>query len=345
MLERSAILDVIGENLDRLCTLEMRPAGSSHGVIHKLYSAARDHTGMPLTLNAAQQLADQIHSGDFVILATGAGHPRFLPEGETDGPLGTVALARMLAEGIGALPVIVTEQAHLRNVQATAVAGGLGVRTLDEVATVSATVAVLPFPEDEMDADHVSRELLDQLRPAAVIAIEKLGPNSAGVAHTATGMPAGDERARVERLIIQARERRILTVGVGDNGNEIGFGAIYDAVREHKPFGSVCQCPCGRGLATVVETDALVVAGTSNWGAYGIEACLAAIIGRADLIHSDETDRFMLYENVRAGGVDGSTARQVPQVDGTSAGVQTAMLELMRECVRHGLSEPFQRPF
>jgi D-glutamate cyclase len=345
MEDRTSVLDVIGENIDRLCTLEMRPPGSSHGVIHNLHAAARQHQNAPLALHAASQIAEQVHAGDFVILATGAGHPLYLPQGETDGPLGTIALARILAEGIGAVPVIVTEEAYVANIRATAIAGGLGSRSLGEVARVPATTDVLPFPSDDESAAQVSRELLDQLRPTAVIAIEKLGPNQAGVAHTATGMPAGDERARVERLIDLARERSILTVGIGDNGNEIGFGAISDAVREHKPFGRICQCPCGQGLATVVKTDALVVAGTSNWGAYGVEACLAAILGRVDLIHSNDAERFMLYENVRAGGVDGSTARQVPQVDGTSADVQTSMLELMRACVRHGLSETFQRPF
>jgi hypothetical protein len=77
-------------------------------------------------------------------------------------------------------------------------------------------------------------------------------------------------------------------------------------------------------MATVVATDVLVVAGTSNWGAYGIEACLAAIAGKPDLIHSARVEQFMLEECVRTGGVDGSTGRQILQVDGTSMEVQFA---------------------
>jgi hypothetical protein len=77
--ENSTVLNVIGENIDRLCTLEMRPAGSSHDVIHKLYHAARAHFSAPLALHAARELSDQVHAGDFVIIATGAGHPLFLP--------------------------------------------------------------------------------------------------------------------------------------------------------------------------------------------------------------------------------------------------------------------------
>jgi D-glutamate cyclase len=345
MQDHGDILRVIGENIDQLCTLEMRPAGSSHGVIHHLYRAAREKQGEPLALRAAQLLSERVEPGDFVIISTGAGHPLFLPEGETDGPLGAVALARMISEGLRAVPILVTEQAHVENVRATAVAGGLGLRSLGEVSKVAASTDVLPFPDDDDLAIEVAKELTDQLQPSAVIAVEKLGPNTAGVAHTATGMSAGDDRARVECLFSMASDRGALTIGIGDNGNEIGFGLVHDAVQQYKPFGRTCQCPCGQGLACAVTADALVVAGTSNWGAYGVEVCLAAILNRPDLIHSNDAERFMLYENVRAGGVDGSTARQVPQVDGTSAEVQTAMLELMRACVQRGLSEPFQRPF
>jgi D-glutamate cyclase len=164
----------------------MRPAGSSHDVIHKLYHAARAHFSAPLALHAARELSDQVHAGDFVIIATGAGHPLFLPEGEPDGPLGAVALARILSEGINAIPVIVTEQANVNNIRATAIAGGLGVRSLSEIPKVAATTDVLPFPNDDETADQVSRELLDQLQPTAVITIEKLGPNAAGVTRDVT---------------------------------------------------------------------------------------------------------------------------------------------------------------
>jgi D-glutamate cyclase len=345
MNDVDVVLAVIGDNLDRICSLEMRPRGSSHAVIHRLYDAARQVTGEALTMAAARHLAERVKSGDFVLITTGAGHPVYLPHGETDGPLGAVALARMLAEGIGAVPVMLTEQQHVENLRATAVAGGLTIRGLDEVASVAGSTTILPFPDQDEPARQVALDLLTQIEPAAVIAIEKLGPNAAGVAHTATGMAASTDRARIEHLIDAARERGILTVGIGDNGNEIGFGLIEDAVREYKPFGRTCRCPCGEGLACVVATDLLVVAGTSNWGAYGVEAALAAVLGRPDLIHDRRTEEFMLYENVRAGGIDGSTARQVPGVDGTSPAVQAAIVELMTAVVRHGLAEPSARPF
>ncbi|MHB9092997.1 MAG: glutamate cyclase domain-containing protein, partial [Chloroflexota bacterium] len=85
-------LEFIGENLDRLVSLEMRPQGKSQGVIRRLYDAARLHHGEPITTLAARRLVESVKSGDTVIIATGAGLPDYLPFGETDGPLGSAAL-------------------------------------------------------------------------------------------------------------------------------------------------------------------------------------------------------------------------------------------------------------
>lgn len=343
--EMSRVYEVIGENADQLCTLELRPRGYSHGVIHNLYRAARDKIGEPLAMLAAKRLHEVVKPGDIVLLTTGAGHVLYLPKGETDGPLGVTAVARMLAEGLGAVPIILTEEDYVGNVEATAVATGLGVRSVDEAAKVGYTTAVVPFPAEAEAAKQKARQLLDDLQPKAVIAVEKLGPNAAGVTHSATGMPASPDRAQIEHLISLAHDRGILTIGVGDNGNEIGFGLIQEAVWEFKPFGRTCQCPCGQGMATVVPTDVLVVAGTSNWGGYAIEACLAALVGKPELIHSARVESLMLEENVRTGGVDGSTGRQLLQVDGTSQEVQLAFNELFRAIVTYGTEARRSRPF
>jgi hypothetical protein len=69
---------------------------------------------------------------------------------------------------------------------------------LDLVRKVSYTTCVLPFASEATAAKHQSQELLDALKPKAVIAIEKLGPNAAGVTHTATGIAFGSDRAQIE---------------------------------------------------------------------------------------------------------------------------------------------------
>src|SRR5690606_29573498 len=111
------------------------------------------------------------------------------------------------------------EDAYVDNVKATAVATGLGIRDVETAQKVGYTTAVLPFSNDEEEAKKQAAELLDSLNPRAIISIEKLGPNAAGVTHSATGMASGPDRAQLEHLIYAARDRGIVTVGVGDNGN------------------------------------------------------------------------------------------------------------------------------
>ena len=84
--------EIMGEYVDRLCTVEMRPQGMPRGKIHRLYDAARRRQGgRPLTLLAAERLRGVVKAGDSVILATGAGGPPWMPAGETDGPVGVAA--------------------------------------------------------------------------------------------------------------------------------------------------------------------------------------------------------------------------------------------------------------
>jgi D-glutamate cyclase len=80
---------------------------------------------------------------------------------------------------------------------------------------------------------------------------------------------------------------------------------------------------------SIVSVDHLVVAGTSNWGAYGIVAELSRLAGR-DLLHSSDEELRMLRACVDAGAVDGVTRRAEPTVDRLPSGAHTGMLELLR---------------
>ncbi len=142
-----------------------------------------------------------------------------------------------------------------------------------------------------------------------------------------------------------AADTGIATVGIGDNGNEIGFGAIEEAVRKYKVWGDRCQCPCEGGTAARIATDSLIVAGVSNWGAYCLEGALAAVAGRPEVVHSVAEEEEMLAECVRKGGADGSTGRQTLMVDGTVASVQTSIVDLVRNIVGVGLAAPHKRPW
>src|SRR5207247_10230427 len=86
--------------------------------------------------------------------------------------------------------------------------------------------------------------------------------------------------AGVDELFVRAG--RVTTVGVGDGGNEIGMGNVR--ARLAKGGGLAAR------IASVVSVDHLVVAGVSNWGAYGIVAHLGRLAGRP-LLHTPAADR------------------------------------------------------
>lgn len=330
-------LALIGRHIDRLVTVEARISPTSRNVIVALYEAAcAAQGGGPLSMRAAEQILRHLGPGKTVFLTTGAGDPRFLPAGETDGPPGVAALAVAIHAATGAVPLLLTEEPFRANLAATALAAGLGIRDPQYALTTGFTTAVLPLAHDDT-AEAEAARYLDTYRPAMVISIEKLGPNPQGIAHTSTGTPTAGDRARAECLFDLAAARGIPSLGIGDNGNELGFGLIAEAVARHKPNGA--------RLCTRVRTDVLLPANTSNWGAYAVEAALAARLGRPELMHSAETERRMIEACVDAHGADGSTGRHILQVDGMPAEVSCAIVTMLGCIVRNGLVTGFKRAF
>ncbi|MFQ5521925.1 MAG: glutamate cyclase domain-containing protein, partial [Candidatus Methylomirabilia bacterium] len=88
-----------------------------------------------------------------------------------------------------------------------------------------------------------------------------------------------------------------------------------------------------RRVASVVRVDHLVVAGISNWGAYGVTAHLSLLSGQS-LLHTPDEDRRLVEACVEAGGVDGLTWRREATVDGVPAIAHAAVVELLRAVTR-----------
>ncbi|MGQ4810547.1 hypothetical protein NKDENANG_04024 [Candidatus Entotheonellaceae bacterium PAL068K] len=329
-----AVLQDLGEHVDRLCSLDLRPAGPTSGYIGRFYAAVRALAGAPLALTAAQCL-HQVGPGHTIVVATGFCHPERLPCGETDGPPGAAALARGLLVGLGARPWILGEAVIKAPMQACVESLGIDLQEASAACLTSTDTAIFQaFPTEAQAAQEAAHQLIEQVQPAAVVVTEKVGPNRLGVAHSAMGVaiPAG-ARFPVEYVLDTAHAAGIPTIGVGDNGNDIGFGIIEDVVRRYKPFGDVCQCPCRGGLATVTKTTSLVTAAVANWGAYGIVTCLAALCRRPDLLHSAAVERRMLDACVQAGAADGITGRAEATVDGLPAAVHASIVELLHALI------------
>lgn len=333
--------ETIGEAVDRLVTVPMSNWTILKGLpLIDLYNAARKKGGMPLTLKAAQKIKERVKPGDHIIFLTGFVIPHF-QKAETDGPLGAAALARALDLAFGAVSFVFTEE-MLRDAVAHSFKG-IGLHVVNW-ANYNNTgrgrqVVVEGFPLEHEKAKSRAVEILDTLKPSAVIAIERPGWNEKRIHHSGAGFDISHHTAKADYIFEEAHNRGILTIGIGDLGNEMGMGYIKDQVKEMVPNGSHCLCGCGGGIAASSEPDLGIICNISNWGAYGVVACLAALLGELDILHDSDTERLMLRESIRGGQIDPVSGMFRPYVDGESENINAYIIEMLRSIVTHKVRE------
>ncbi len=195
---------------------------------------------------------------------------------ETDGPPGTLALGDALAR-LGAEVQYLTDR-HCHDV----------------------------FHAAGFTPLHRYRPTMTPPRDGHLVAIERLGRGADGRYRNMAGVDVGARTEPVDELFLAARPP-VATVGVGDGGNEIGMGRVRSQVVAHVAHGAAIAC--------VVPTDHLVVAGTSNWGAWGLVAALSLLVG-CDLLPSAAAATEQFERLLAAGAVDGKLGRPGRSVDG-----------------------------
>lgn len=318
-------IEYIGEGIDRLVTLDVR----ARGVIYNLYDAARKLVDSPLTLTAARRIVETVKNGDTVIITTGF---RVLPQKvqETDGPLGAAALAKSLIKAFDANPIVVIEEPSREIMASTLRALGINpVMNEADFKKGENSVLILDFPFELENAIEAAKRIVEKYKPSLVFATEKAGRNVKGEYHTMRGVNISSFHAKIEPLIEEARSRGILTIGVGDGGNEVGMGNIREAIEKFVPYAKECQCPCKGGIAAESKVDLLVVASISNWGVYGIEACIAALTENMEALHTAEEEEKMLRNSIKAGAVDGVTSKPELSVDSAPLKVHTSIIRIL----------------
>jgi len=271
-----------------------------------------------------------------VLIATGFVVAEGMPE--TDGPPGAVVLGRALRR-LGAQVRYTSDPVVLPVLEAS-------LRALDEPLDVFA------YP----DGPEAAADVLKRERATHLVAIERPGRGRAGDYLNARGTSVAQWNRPLDEMFVRAgrpgvrshalldrathatnrargpryknsidRARRLagrrpVTIGVGDGGNEIGMGRVRGRlVREGALMARI---------ASVVSVDHLVVAGVSNWGAYGIVAQLGRLTGQP-LLHTPTDERTMIDACVSAGAVDGLTRRREPTVDALPADTHAAIVALL----------------
>ena len=217
---------------------------------------------------------------------------------ETDGPAGTLVLAKAL-QALGFHPVVLTDDFC---------------RGFFEPEGID--FFYLPLDADETDC----RGVLKKFRPVGMISIERCGLNTHNDYENMRGLSIKAHTAPCD-LIFRMAGPAIPTIGVGDGGNEIGMGNLRKEISN-----LLSLTPC------IVETDALVIATVSNWGAYGIAAALEkesgkVVFSRIDGKRPRDKVAAFLEAIVQIGSVDGVTHERVPHVDGFDEEVELQVLD------------------
>jgi len=230
---------------------------------------------------------------------------------ETDGPVGAALLAAALV-ACGVPSRIAVDSPCGAAVRTAAAAAGGGV-PIDEVAV------------DDADSVATCVEVWRKVGVSHALAIERCGRSADGRPRNMRGIDVSPWTAPLDDLFLGGNWVRI---AVGDGGNEIGMGKL--------PFGLIAESvPMGAEIASVTGCNHLVVAGVSNWGAYGLMASLAVLRPDwAPVVRDYLTaalDRSVTQTMVNeAGAIDGVTGRHEATVDGLAAEVHAKLIEDLR---------------
>jgi hypothetical protein len=231
------------------------------------------------------------------------------PAAETDGPVGAALLARSFEE-IGVSCRLATDE-PCRGACAAALDG----------AGISAV------PVDTADVD----EVVETWRHAGIthaIAIERCGPSADGAPRNMRGLDISAYTSPLDKLFTAGPWD---TIAVGDGGNEIGMGSLSrELIAQHVDQGELIAC--------ATPARHLIVAGVSNWGAYGLLGALAALRQdwRAPLLAAlnEKLDEAILRATVDHGpAVDGVSRLRGMTVDGLDIGTHHSKLRQIRRLV------------
>lgn len=335
--EAQTLLAAIDERLDRLVNLDIGGRG-----VEALYAAARARLGKSPIGAAADKLA-QLADGATVVMTSGSVTRSWISPliGENDGPAGLAAVARALYLAKRARLIVLAEETLHAPVGAILSAAGLYVLPLEAAGIASregslAAATLLPFTTETSAASAAAAKLLDELKPALLFSTERIGRNADGVYCNMRGRENGIGRARIDHVFDEALRRGIPTIAVGDGGNEIGMGAVADAVRTHVKFGDA-RAGGGAGIGAVTSADVLVTAAVSNWGCNAICGALAARLRDRRLLHTPAMEAALLNRGVEVGLINSVDGIVDPNVDAIPLATHVAVAEMISAIVSPAL--------
>lgn len=292
------------------------------------------------------------------------------PAGETDGPPGALYLARALA-ALGRRVLLVSDSYGLPLLECGVGRWQLGSAMLVEcpfeAGPPDGADRRSNAPEHNPITDAWLRRFFDEgpgREITHLISTERVGPShtreslaaqpregtSEGLrdlfeaevpavdrnaCHNMRGLDITGYTAKTHRLFEVAREqpRPIVTIGIGDGGNELGLGSIrWETLREAVKFSPAARIACR------IATDHTILAGVSDWGAYALAASVCALAGKTHLLApwNGDGQRDLIEALIReTDAVDGATKLRQATVDGLPLETYLEALAGIRRLLGH----------
>lgn len=234
--------------------------------------------------------------------------------GETDGPPGAIAAA-LAFERLG-LEVAYGTDGFSKPLLA------LGTSQLGIQAEI--LVFGTESETEEMKAAY------QRFKPDLVLSIERPGRARDGKCYSMRGESLSDLTPALDPFFDFAALDGYPTLSIGDGGNELGMGTLYDAVIRKVPSGEV--------IAASTRADILMPATVSNWGAYVLTGLMSILSGR-DLLLTEAEASSLLHGMIGLGAVDGATKRREATVDGYSFEENQSVIRSVHEIVQKAIGE------
>jgi hypothetical protein len=215
---------------------------------------------------------------------------------ETDGPSGSVTLARALSR-FGIETEIWTD---FRCIEALKVCA-----------------ASMDYPGSSVR--DVSENMESVTPPALLIYVERLGRASDGAYYDMKGNDISAFTCPLDDFALSGASR---VIGIGDGGNEVGMGVYKAALSRLMPGYAKCLCSIGADVAIPVDV--------SNWGAYALAAALSVKAG--EWLAQTENEEIKMTEVLRkVGAVDGVKKISSGSVDGFDISKQLQIRSALRD--------------
>ena len=232
---------------------------------------------------------------------------------ETDGPIGALALGRVLAH-VGSQPIFVCGP------------------PLSGILKQQFRTCEIPLLNWKESLPRIE-ETLAHFKPRLIISVER--PGAASDQHY-YNMRGQDITAATMKFDLFFRKATCPTIAFGDGGNEIGMGNIKSRLAALPITPSETKC------------DELVVATVSNWGVYGVIAEMSRIRGE-DLFRLFDPEQIVAFL-VSHGSLDGVTWKPSRSEDGFPMRIGLDIIQALRQTINlHTSTMPAiqnaQRPF